>query len=410
MRELKTVTIRISKFVSVSDENRSAYLTKNQYSRFNQTHQMKRISLFSIIFFGSFTLFAQSIESRLQHMVDSIYALHPNAVGVMVDVESPGEHVSWSYAVGYSDKNVKTKISPSQPALIASNVKTFVSATILRLVEMKKINLQQPIGSVISKSSQKQLFAKGYKTEKITIAQLLSHTSGIGDYVNDDYFKFVNEHRQYKWTRNEQIRRAMEVSNPLSLPGDTFSYADINYLLLSEIIETCTHKPFYEAIRELIDYKTQNMNTTWFTTLEKVPVGTQPLVHQYWDKYPWDSYDLDPSWDLYGGGGIASTTKDLAVFFLKLFEGNIIQDKEVLNQMFTNVPAKTKTNYCLGLRKISMGGYTGYYHGGFWGTDAIYFPELRASVAIYILEKSQRDLSADICKQVAVILNAGRTK
>lgn len=371
---------------------------------------MKRISLLTIVVFGNAVLFAQSIESRLQQMVDSIYAVHPNAVGVMVDVESAEQHISWSYAVGYGDKQAKTKISANQPALIASNVKTYVSATILKLVEMKKINLQQPIGGVISKLSEKQLVAKGYKVEQITIAQLLSHTSGIGDYVNDDYFKFVNEHRQYQWTRSEQIKRAMDVSNPLALPGDTFSYADVNYLLLSEIIETCTHQPFYEAMRSLLDYKGHQMNATWFTTLEKVPVGTEPLVHQYWDKYPWDSYDLNPSWDLYGGGGIAATPKDLALFFQNLFEGNIIKDKELLAQMFTNMPAKTKTNYCLGIRKIQMGGYTGYYHGGFWGTDAIYFPELHTSVSIFVLEKSQRDISADICKQVANILHTAKTK
>ena len=76
------------------------------------------------------------------------------------------------------------------------------------------------------------------------------------------------------------------------------------------------------------------------------------------------SYDFDPSFDLYGGGGIATTTHDLASFFWQLFEGKIIKDPGELGQMYASVPCKTKTNYCLGIRVLNIAGYKGYYHGG----------------------------------------------
>lgn len=322
----------------------------------------------------------------------------------MIHIESPDQDISWSYATGVSDKHSEKKITADQPALIASNTKTFVAVAILKLVEFNWIKLEQPIEHLIYPNTKEQLQANGYHPNEITVIQLLSHTSGIDDYVNDAYFDFVNTHRNYRWTRDKQITLGMKVGKPLAMPGDTFRYADINFLLLTEIIERFKGKPFDQSISTLIDFKSLGMNSTWFYGLQKVPKKSTPLVHQYWNKYSWDSYDLNPSWDLFGGGGMASTTKDLAIFFRQLFTGHIIRNPLLLSQVYADVHCKTKTNYCLGIRKISMLGSEAYYHGGFWGTDAIYFPELRAAISIFILEKSERDLSADLCKEVLRVL------
>jgi Beta-lactamase class C and other penicillin binding proteins len=321
----------------------------------------------------------------------------------MIDVESTDKNISWSYAVGYSDKNLKTPINPHQPALTASNTKTYLAACILKLAEQHQLDLEQPIDNLIHKKTNKLLIRAGYKTTDIKILHILSHTSGIADYVNDDYFDFIDKHKKHQWTRDEQIKLATRTGKPLAIAGDTFQYADINYLLASEIIENKTKKPYYEAITELLEFNKNNLMNTWFISQQKVPKNGYPLVHQYYDKFNWDSYDLNPSWDLYGGGGIAATTKDLGKFFQLLFEGKIIRDTVILSKMYS--PVYSKTNYCLGVRKIHMNGYIGYYHGGWWGTDAVYFPELKTAVVIYILERGEKDISSEICKDVLRIIN-----
>ena len=135
------------------------------------------------------------------------------------------------------------------------------------------------------------------------------------------------------------------------------------------------------------------------------PSGTQPLAHQYAAKYGWDSYQLNPSWDLYGGGGIASTVKDAALFFQYLFEGKIIEDTTLLKELHQFVLPKEKSNYCLGFRNISFPTFTAYYHGGWWGTDVAYCPETNSSVAVFTLQKAQRGkfalLSIDFMKILA---------
>lgn len=347
---------------------------------------------------------AQDIEQRFQQVVDSVYAANPASVGFLVHVEAPDRRISWSCAVGEANRQTHEKLLPDQPVLIASNTKPYVAATILRLVEQGKIQVDQPIGALLTPETEKRLSAAGYQTGKITLKHLLSHTSGIRDYVDEAYFQFVDAHRNHAWTRDEQIVRAMQAGSPYTAPGDTFRYADINYVLLTEVIETCTRISFYEAIRSLLGFKRQRLPATWFVKLEKIPAKTAPMAHQYWDKYGWDTYDLDPSWDLYGGGGMASTVKDMALFFRKLFEGKIIRDREVLAMMYRDVPPNLEINYCLGIRKITIAGLTGYNHGGGLGTDVVYVPELNATIAVAVLEASHRPGAQEISKEIARLL------
>ena len=339
---------------------------------------------------------AQSLEDKFQHVLDSVYKANPESVGIMFHVEAPNHGVSWNSAIGFSNKKTQEKINKNQPALIASNTKTYVAVAILKLIENGKISLNEPIKKVISKSSRRELKNDGYNLNEITIKHLLSHTSGISDYVNDAYFEFVNKHPKYQWNRNEQIKLAMKVGNPLYKAGEDYKYADVNYLLLTEILERKTKTPYYVAIKNLIDFKKHKLNNTWFIDLENSPQHTLPLVHQYWNKYNWDSYQLNPSWDLFGGGGLVATTKDLALFFQLLFEGKIITNKSVLKLMHTKVLSDEKSVYCLGLKSISFFGEAAYYHGGFWGTDVMYLPKLNASISAFTLQKDKRLLNAKI--------------
>jgi D-alanyl-D-alanine carboxypeptidase len=223
--------------------------------------------------------------------------------------------------------------------------------------------------------------------------------------VDSTYFAFVNDNPRYQWTRDGQIKRTVAIGAPLAEAGEQFKYGDINYLLLTEVIEKQTGKPFYIAIRELINYQSHGLNATWFVNLEAKPTELPNMAHQYWGKYEWDSHDLNPSWDLYGGGGIASTVKDAARFYQTLFEGKIITDKVLLDQMTTFVLPNEQSNYCLGLRVIHfLGETTGYYHGGFWGTDVMYLPEHNATIAVFTLQRDERGINAHISKRFIQIL------
>jgi len=349
---------------------------------------------------------AQTTVPEFQYVLDSVYKTNPEAEGIIVCVESPDRHISWTSSAGYADKSTKQQLMPGQPLLIASNTKTYVAAAILKLVENGGITIDQPIAGLITPETEKLLTQNNYKVKQLTIRHLLSHTSGIRDYVDDNYFEFVNNNPAHQWTREEQIVLSMKLGGPLAEPGKEFKYADINYLLLTEIIEGRSGKPFYTAIRRLLGFNRLGLNQTWFANLEPKPAAVLASAHQYWDKYKWDSYNLNPSWDLYGGGGLIATAGDMVKFFQYLFEGKIITDKALLTEMHSYVLPKEVSNYCLGIRTISFAGYTAFYHGGFWGTDIMYLPELNTTISVCILEKSKRDLNALISEKLISLLVA----
>lgn len=336
------------------------------------------------ILFIPFAGYAQ-LQQIFQNKIDSIYEKNKDAIGIIVHVEAPKKNISWSYAIGVSDIKTKEQLNNQQPVLIASNTKPYVATAVLRLVEKGEISIDQPIKSLLPKKTRQLLEKHGYDLTAITIKHLLSHTSGIQDYVNDSYFNFVNKHPQHKWKKEEQIKRAMKNGNPQKV-GEKFSYGDINYVLLTDIIEQKMHQPFYTAIRKLLKYDELGLTKTWFIDLENYPSQTMALAHQYADKFKWDSYNFNPSWDLYGGGGIASTAKEAALFFQYLFDGKIIKDKQILNAMHTYVLSPELSKYCLGIYHFDMG-FQAYYHGGWWGTDVIYSPDSDATVTVFTLQK-----------------------
>ena len=67
-----------------------------------------KFALLGLFFINTWGAYSQSIEENLQTAIESIYAENPTSVGIMVHVESPEQGISWSGAVGYSNKNTNT--------------------------------------------------------------------------------------------------------------------------------------------------------------------------------------------------------------------------------------------------------------------------------------------------------------
>lgn len=371
-----------------------------------QLRNISNICLSVVILLVGNSLFSQSTELKLQAAIDAIFAAHPTSAGIMVHVEAPEKGISWSGASGYANKETKTKLEPDQPALIASSIKTYVAASILRLVEEDLLSIEDPIATLVNEKTRRLFEEDEYDFSAIAVKHLLSHTSGIADYATEAYIDYKNEHPNYRWTRDEQLALAIKVGDPLGAPGAQFSYADANYLLLTEIIENQTKLPFYQAMRQLLKYEALGINHTWFPTLEDTPQKTKEMVHQYWGAYGWDSADMDISWDLYGGGGIACPTKDLAQFIYHYFNGNIVEDEAIQNLIFTELRTKATElyPYYLGLSQDHYHGMNAYGHGGFWGTVMLYFPTINTAVSVYILERDKRGLRRDVLETVSAIM------
>ena len=321
-----------------------------------------------------------ALKASIQALLDSIVSARPDIAGVVVHVEAPRRCLSWSGAAGVSDRATGAKLAPEQPHRMASNTKTYVAAAALRLYEEGKLKLDAPIASLLSKESIETLRSGSYDPNVITVRHLLTHTGGIFDYaMSPEYQETVFSTPNKRWTREEQLRGAVTTGKPYGAPGTVFHYSDTGYILLGEIIERLTGQPLAAALRSLLNYERNGWKTTWLETLESVPAGTADRAHQYFGTV--DTYAWDPSFDLYGGGGLAASMKDMAAFTRGLFEGRVYRKKETLDLMLTQPPVPTERSYRYGIYSRVIGGENAIGHTGFWNTFSFHFPELNATIA-----------------------------
>jgi len=287
-----------------------------------------------------------------------------------------------------SDRATGARLKPDQPHRMASNTKTYVSAAVLRLYEEGKVKLDAPIGGLLSKESVETLRRGGYDPEVITVRHLLTHTSGIFDYAMSAPFQeAVFGSPTKRWTREEQVRFAVEKGQSYGAPGSVFHYSDTGYILLGEIIERITGEPLAAALRTLLAYERNGWKSTWLETLEPVPAGEAERAHQYIGTV--DTYGFDPSFDLFGGGGLAATPRDMAAFTRALFEGKVYRKKETLDVMLSQPPVAAERNYRYGIYSKTVAGATAYGHTGFWNTFSFHFPELDLTVAASVTQQEK---------------------
>src|SRR4051794_10516153 len=244
---------------------------------------------------------------RLRRALERVVAENPAFPGAILAVRGPD--LRFTGAAGFADPAAGTPLRRGATFRIASVTKTFTAAAILRLVEGRKLGLDDPISEHLDPATVRLLRDGGYDVASIRIRHLLQHTSGLYDYASDQAFvTAVVGEPQHRWTRSEQIEFAMTHGRPLFAPGMGFAYSDTGYILLGEVLERTTGRGLAAAYRRLLRFDRLGLDDTYLETLEPVPPGARPRAHQYLGDI--DMTGADPSFDLYGGGGLVSSVDD----------------------------------------------------------------------------------------------------
>ena len=266
------------------------------------------------------------------------------------------------------------------PVRIASNTKTFVAATVLRLWEDKRIDLDAAIGPLLTPVLDQSLQSGGYDTARITVRQLLSHSAGIYDHAADNrYLALVLSQPERRWTREDLVQLAVTWGRPLSSPGTAFHYSDTGYILIGDIIERITGQSLGKAVRAQLQLDRYNLRSTWWEIMEEQPSTAPARARQFVGDF--EASKLDASIDLYGGGGLIMSTRDLATLTAALFEGKLFKHPGTLNEMLWRGTHKGADTYRLGVFAKNVNGQDFYWHSGYWGTVAYYAPATGVAVA-----------------------------
>ncbi len=351
---------------------------------------------------------ADAVGPALQQLVDSLVAARPRLPGIVVAVESKTMGRTWQVAAGMSDSARRVPLSPQQPMRIASNAKTFVAAAVLRLMEQGRLSLGDPLSKHLPASLDALLRSDGYRTDSITIEQVLSHRAGFNEHpAVPSYVARLRTHPTYRWTREEQLRWLVDSLSPVGPPGAQFRYSDSGYTLLGAIVERYTGQPLGPAVRALVGFERLGLTGTWWETMEPAPRGVAERAHQYLNGF--DSYGIDPSFDLYGGGGIVAPMSDVARFLSALLDGKVFARPATLETMLA--PRSTEmAGYGLGIFGANIGGLRGRGHSGFWGTTAMVFPEAGVTIAIAVTDQGELRLANGIMTAVLKMLGAGQPR
>jgi D-alanyl-D-alanine carboxypeptidase len=327
----------------------------------------------------------QDLANRLQAELDQSRSLDPSLPGIVATVLAPRIGLTWSGASDEAGTDDGASLTPGHAFRIASVTKPFTAAVALRLCEQRRLDLFAPMTRWLDPAIRQAMGLAGYAPDRITLHHLLTHGSGLRDHAapDTDFGQAVMRDPGRRWTHAEQIEHCMAMGGPLAAPGIRFSYSDTGYILLGDILERVAQRPLHELMREQLQFGRLGLSQTHVERHEAPPAGQQRARQLLGDR---DASDFDCSCDLSGGGGLVSTTAELALFFRSAVLGELFDHRQTLalalhtpNLEYT---PPTQALHSTLMRSRWVGDEPCWVHGGFWGALAVYAPASDLAMAL----------------------------
>jgi len=277
-----------------------------------------------------------------------------------------GGNVLYTRAIGYSQINgtEKKPLTAANRFRIGSITKMFTAAMILQFVEEGKLKLTDTLD---------KFFPQIPNSQKITIAQILAHRSGIHDSILDRNLRPSSNTNAI--TKDEMLALIAKGA-PDFEPDAKHSYSNSGYILLGLILEKLTGKPYGEALKERITSKIGLKDT--YTATGNIDVNKNESLTYFKTGGDWkQGPETHPSL-LFSAGAIVSTPNDLAKFIQALFDLKLLS-QESLASMKT-----ISDGDGLGMEPFTFAGKTFYGHtggGDNYGAWLAYLPEEKLAVA-----------------------------
>jgi len=296
------------------------------------------------------TAYARILQNKL-NTVKTQYGL----VGISAAVSSP-RLGTWLGQAGISHPGVN--ITHDIVFDIGSITKNFMSALALQLVQGDSLSLNDTIGKFLPQYNN--------VNGKVTIKQILNHTSGLYNFTDNPSFNnAINSNLSRVWTLDEVL--TSYVLAPYFQPGVSWHYSNTNYIILAIIIRQITQRDLGELMSERF-FSPLGMDSTYFEFKDTVNV---PFVHGWSMGGGGQLVDISGIprtafiTSTLGAGGVITRPEDIVKWPRALYTGQIISPA-ILTQMleFTNASISGANGYGLGTMRYNVGGKTCWGHGG----------------------------------------------
>ncbi|MBM7588823.1 serine hydrolase [Brevibacillus fulvus] len=286
---------------------------------------------------------------------------------------------AYGYAARYTDDQfgLMDEPIPMKPDTIfdlASISKLFTATAIMQLYDQGKLKLDDPVAKYIPE------FAANGK-ERVTIRQLLVHTSGFEPSIKDLYLQGTSR----------EDRLQIVFAHPLqSEPGTQYVYSDLNLIVLGALVERISGQRLDQYVEQQI-VEPLGMSDTMYNPPERLKKRIAATESQPWTNRPmvWGQVHDEKAWSLdgvAGHAGVFSTARDLAVFAQMMlnkgtYKGQQILSKQSVKLMMENqLPQFPGDDHGLGW-ELNQGWYMDALgdafsmgHTGYTGTSIVVSP------------------------------------
>ena len=275
---------------------------------------------------------------------------------------------------GWADYLMRDSLKIDSRFELASASKPFTAIGIMKLVEKGKLSLDQTVND----------FYPEFPYPDVTISQLLSHRSGLPDYIY--FLDGIWEDKKVGVTNQEAMRLLIE-HKPMryGVPDGKHFYNNTNFMVLASIIEKVTGQDFAVYMQDEI-FQPAGMKNTAF------------LSKAIYDKIPTDVVGHDKIWRRsvvqnfldgpLGDKGMYSTVQDLYLFDLALRDGRVV-NPALADSTYVERTWKLDRNlfgYGYGWRLFEYPDNPIVYHTGWWhGFKSLYVRDLKNEITIVLL-------------------------
>ncbi len=321
---------------------------------------MNRLIILSTLALFSYTsVTSQEINKE---KLDSLFSIlnENNKMMGSVEILREGKTI-YSNSIGYAYTKNLVKNTNKTKYRIGSITKMFTATMIFQLIDKKKIDLEDHLSD---------FFPEIKNSEKITIGNLLNHTSGLFS------FERYEEFNPYAVQTQKQMLTIMETFKPIFEPNTKVEYSNTNFILLGYILEKKYGKSYAKVLKEQITDKLGLKNTYYGG---KIVISNNEAASYV---YSVDQWNVQAETNLslpHGAGALVSTPKELTIFIEALFNGKLISDSS-LKQMTT---IRAELGYGVGgiiLNDKMIYGHSGGIDG--FNSMLIYHPDYKISVAV----------------------------
>jgi CubicO group peptidase (beta-lactamase class C family) len=273
---------------------------------------------------------------------------------------------------GYGLADVEQGVPASATTLyrIGSITKQFAAASVMRLSEERKVSLDDSIAAYLP--------SLPTAWRRVTVRQLLNHTSGIPSYTS------VGERWTRRWREDMPPDTLVALSARDSVwfaPGSAWRYDNSGYVVLGMLLDRVTGEPFPGYVERRL-LRPLRLEHTWYCDDQRVLPGRAPGYES--DSTGWRHADFLSMTQPYSAGALCSTVGDLAYWNIQLATGHVVTPVSY-GAMTTPEGAARAHRYGFGLAADTLGGHRMITHGGgifgFASANA-YFPADSLSVTV----------------------------